>query len=110
MIFLVLANAAALTGAPASDAGRPQSAPMSCQRDAQLNRVVISGSASQGDKLMANPAYRHSKDSRAVAIANMINVTVHGSNNTVLVNARQISTGNQKAVVAASPSSLGQGG
>ena len=40
----------------------------------------------------------------------MINVTVHGSNNTVVVNARQVSTGNQKAVVAAIPSSLGQGG
>ena len=110
MLLLVLANAAALAGAPASDVGRPQSAPMSFQRDAQHNRVVTSGSASQGRRLMANPARRHRKDSRATAIANMINVTVHGSNNTVVVNARQVSTGNQKAVVAAIPSSLGQGG
>ena len=110
MLLLVLANAAALAGAQASDIGRPQSAPMSFERDANHNRVIISGSASQGSRLMANPARRHRQDSRAIAIANMVNVTVHGSNNTVVVNARQASSGNQKAVVAASPASLGQGG
>ncbi|UYH54950.1 hypothetical protein N6L26_13055 [Qipengyuania sp. SS22] len=83
---------------------------MSFERDADNNRVIIAGSASQGGKLMTNPALRNRQDSRAIAIANMINVTVHGSNNTVVVNARQASSGNQRAVVATSASSLGQGG
>ncbi len=98
MLFLVLANAAALAGAQASDTGRPQSAPMSFERDANHNRVIISGSASQGSRLMANPAPRHCHVRLPTATATIVNLTVHCSNITVLRHARQASSGYQKAV------------
>jgi len=41
----------------------------------------------------------------ATAIGNMISVDIEGNNNTVMVDASQISTGNQTAIVAHLPTS-----
>lgn len=88
---------------------RMPNTPMEFQRDANFNRVVITGSASDRGQAF-NLAARNAGPAadRATAIANMINVTVYGSNNTVVVQARQQNSGTQQAIVGVSPSALGQ--
>lgn len=88
---------------------RLPSAPMDFQRDANFNRVVITGSASDRGRSFNTAARNGGPNAdRATAIANMINVTVYGSNNTVVVQARQLNTGAQQAIVGVSSSALGQ--
>lgn len=83
--------------------------PMDFQRDANFNRVIITGAASdRGLGLNAAARNRGPGADRATAIANMINVTVYGSNNTVVVQARQQNSGTQQAIVGVSPSGLGR--
>lgn len=86
------------------------STPMDFQRDENFNRVVIAGSASDRGQSV-NTAERNGRRAagRATAIANMINVTVYGSNNTVVVHARQQNSGTQQAIVGVSPSTGGAG-
>lgn len=88
---------------------RLPSTPLDFQRDANFNRVIITGaSADRGQSLRAIARNGGSSADRATAIANMINVTVHGSNNTVVVQARQQNSGTQRAIVGISPSARGQ--
>lgn len=105
LIFAIALQAAAT---PQVDI-RPQAEPLTFQRDADFNRVTVIGAASNIGRTMSRGATRGDGGDRAAAIGNMINVTVYGSNNTVLVQARQQNSGSQRAVVATSPSVLSGG-
>lgn len=106
--MLILAIALQAAPAPLVDI-RPQAEPLTFQRDADFNRVTVIGSASDIGRTMSRGGTRIDGGDRAAAIGNMINVTVYGSNNTVLVQARQQNGGSQRAVVATSPSILNGG-
>jgi hypothetical protein len=69
----------------AKDAGDAE-ATVNSTRDASFNKIVTS-----------SPGW----GSSASAIGNLINVVEQGSNNTVIINASQINSGSQKAIVAA---------
>lgn len=106
--MLILAIALQAAPMPMVD-NRPQAEPLTFQRDADFNRVTVTGAASNIGRTMSRGATRGDGGDRAAAVGNMINVTVYGSNNTVLVQARQQNGGSQRAVVATSPSILGGG-
>ncbi len=106
--MLILAIALQAAPMPLVD-NRPQAEPLTFQRDADFNRVTVIGSASDIGRTMSRGGTRVDGGDRAAAIGNMINVTVYGSNNTVVVQARQQNGGSQRAVVATSPSILGGG-
>lgn len=106
--MLILAMALQAAATPLVD-NRPQAEPLTFQRDADFNRVTVIGSASTIGRTMSRGVARGDGGDRASAVGNMINVTVYGSNNTVVVQARQQNGGSQRAVVATSPSILGRG-
>lgn len=106
--MLILAMALQAAAAPLVD-NRPQAEPLTFQRDADFNRVAVTGAASNIGRTMSLGATGGDGGDRAAAVGNMINVTVYGSNNTVLIQARQENSGSQRAMVATSPSILGGG-
>lgn len=106
--MLIFAIALQAATAPLVD-NRPQAEPLTFQRDADFNRVTVTGAASNIGRAISRGAGRHESGDRATAIGNMINVTVYGSNNTVVVQARQQNAGSQRAQVATSPSIPGGG-
>jgi len=86
-----------------SQAFGPQNSPIEFTRDENFNRVVITGSAS--DSARTNQSQSQAGRSQASAVGNLINVTIHGSNNTVVVRSHQVNTGGQQSIVAVSPTS-----
>ena len=86
--------------------------PLNFSRDAQANRVVVTGggaspTADLGSFRGADPQMPAwsgiNAGGQATAIGNMISVEIEGNNNTVIVNASQINLGNQSAIVAHLP-------
>jgi len=64
-------------------------------RDANFNHIVTTGSIASGGTGTSSTS-----SGGASAVGNLINVSVVGSNNTVIVNANQVNSGSQQAIVA----------
>ncbi len=112
-------SASLVSAIPASaqismEAGGWSDTPLGFSRDAQANRVIVAGGGSRssatngsfGSTRAMMPSWSGTTTGgSATAIGNMISVDIEGNNNTVMVDAPQISTGNQTAIVAHLPTS-----
>ena len=88
--------------------------PLGFSRDAQANRVVVTGGGASPSAQISSfrgagpmmPAWSGtSTGGQSTAIGNMISVEIEGNNNTVVVDASQINLGDQTAIVAHLPTS-----
>jgi len=99
--FTALILGASLAGQPISMApGFAPNEAIGFSHDARGNRVITEGAVTASSGGFFTPHSRgQSGGGQATALGNLINVTVYGNNNTVVVRAKQINFGNQSAAL-----------